>query len=511
MYGDPPVPFTLNLEPDESLLLVSGPNAGGKTVLLKSIGLLSAMAQSGIVPPVADGTVLPCFSDFFAVIGDEQSIDASLSTFSAHLVNLRQILETAGGRSLVLVDELGSHTDPEEGAALAAVVLERLVGQTGLTVATTHLGALKALAGERPGIVNASMEFDSEEIRPTFRFRRDRPGRSYALQIADRLGMPPELLAAARDRLSDLDRAMDELLADLESRQAELEALMRVAETREVELAREGEALAARRTLIERREAELERSARRAEEKYVRAARTRVEDAVGRLEEEYAVVLSELRSKTAEVPIARVRSADEELTAAKRAARSVVERAVREAGNRPETAREAEALPALAPGVKIRIRGLNRVATVEEVRGDRVTLDAEGLRLTVPATELEAIERLDETTGEDRVAGGPETGRRASTAEVRPVIHARAEVDLRGLRVDEVEPALLPAIDAAIVADLPALRIIHGKGTGAVRAEVKALLEGDERIPNHRPGGPGEGGEGVTVIEFASRRESGNG
>ncbi len=508
--GKAPVPFTLNLEAGESLLLVSGPNAGGKTVLLKSIGLLSVMSQSGIVPPVGAGTVLPCFADFFAVIGDEQSIDASLSTFSAHLGNLRDILDAAGARSLVLVDEIGSHTDPEEGAALAAVVLERLLDQAGLTVATTHLGALKALASEHSGVVNASLQFDSEELRPTFQCRRDRPGRSYALQIAERLGMPPDLVADARARLSDLDRAMEELLADLESREAELEVLTRAARAREGALAEEEQALLDRRTSIERREAQLERTARSAEEKYVRAARRRIEDAVERLEADYATALSRLRSHDVETSPEETRQSDKELAAAKRAARSVVERAIREASGRTAPVREAEDLPELEAGVRVRVRGLDRVATIEEVRGDRVILAAEGLRLTVPATELEAIEFDEDMTSEDRRPGGAETGPRASSGEARPAIQARAEVDLRGLRVDEVEPVLLPAIDAAIVADLPALRIIHGKGTGAVRAEVQALLDNDRRIPNYRLGGPGEGGEGVTVVEFANRTESGN-
>jgi DNA mismatch repair protein MutS2 len=196
--GDAVVPFDLALDQGERTLLVSGPNTGGKTVLLKAVGLLSALTQAGIIPPVGPGTCLPVFTDMFADIGDEQSIAASLSTFSAHLRNLRELLEHADADSLALIDEIGSGTDPVEGSALAEAVLRELTRRGALTVATTHLGQLKLLASEQPGVVNASLQFDAAALQPTYRLQKGIPGRSYGLAIARRLGFPPALLAQAK-------------------------------------------------------------------------------------------------------------------------------------------------------------------------------------------------------------------------------------------------------------------------------------------------------------------------
>ena len=191
LRGDAPViPFDLEMGPGERTLLVSGPNTGGKSVFLKAMGLLTLLARSGVVPPVGKGTVLPGVSRVFADIGDEQSIAESLSTFSAHLTTMREIREEADASALVLMDELGTGTDPEEGAALAQAILETLTARGCLTLATSHLGALKLLDTEGSGIVNASMQFDAEAMAPTYRLEKGRPGRSYGLAIARRLGRP---------------------------------------------------------------------------------------------------------------------------------------------------------------------------------------------------------------------------------------------------------------------------------------------------------------------------------
>ncbi|HEX5869326.1 MAG TPA: hypothetical protein VFY65_02860, partial [Longimicrobium sp.] len=195
------VPFDLRMDRGERTLLISGPNTGGKTVLLKAIGLISLLAQSGVVPPVGPGTRLPVFHDVFADVGDEQSIEASLSTFSAHLKNLREVLDGADWRSLVLTDEIGSGTDPQEGAALARAVLVELTRRSCFTVATTHLGQLKLLATEERGIINASLQFDAERLQPTYRLLKGIPGRSYGLAIARRLGLEPRLLEEAEATL----------------------------------------------------------------------------------------------------------------------------------------------------------------------------------------------------------------------------------------------------------------------------------------------------------------------
>src|SRR6059036_102857 len=217
------IPFDLDLHPDEFTILVSGPNTGGKTVLIKAVGLLALLAQSGIVPPIGPHSSLPVFTEVFADIGDRQSIAASLSTFSAHVAALREILEGAGPGSLVLLDEIGSGTDPAEGGALAAATLKTLTRRRAITLATTHLGALKQLAAETVGIVNASLQFDAETLTPTYRLLKGVPGRSYGLAIARRLGISPDVLAEAERAVPDAERTLDRLLAAVEGRNRALE------------------------------------------------------------------------------------------------------------------------------------------------------------------------------------------------------------------------------------------------------------------------------------------------
>ena len=479
------VPFDLRLDDDERVLLVSGPNAGGKTVLLKALGLHSAMAQSGVLPPVGAGSRLPFFDGYFAIIGDEQSIDASLSTFSAQVETLTEILEQAGPSSLVLLDEVGSHTDPAEGAALASASLLRLAGQAGLTVATSHLGALKALAGEDARVVNASLEFDSERLRPTYRLRRDRPGRSYAFEIAERLGVPASVIREARARLEESERRMESVLGELEDEEEELERRLAEVAARAEELERREAALEERAEELERRESEVEREARERAERYLLDARTEVEEAIERLEERYR----EAASSEAE----RAEAASE--------ARGAVEEAVRKSREampeRPD--REPPEPPDLEPGDRVRIRSLDREGEVQELRGDRVTVAAGGVRLTLPPHDLERLKGA----GDEESAGSPrEPGDATRGEERRPSLETSSEVHLRGLRVDEVERELMPRLDAAIVADLPRFRIVHGKGSGALRERVRELLEADPRVARFRSGEPAEGGSGVTVVEF---------
>jgi DNA mismatch repair protein MutS2 len=494
------VPFDLSLAEEERLLLVSGPNAGGKTVLLKAIGLLSAMAQSGIAPPVGRGTRLPVFRGFHAVIGDEQSIEASLSTFSARMVNLKTILQEVDAHSLVLIDEVGGATDPAEGSALASAILARLVDRAALTVATTHLGDLKALAGETPSIVNGSLQFDAEALRPTFILARDRPGRSYALEIAERLGLPADVLAEARTRMTESTKSLDSLLADLEKREAELDGLVASARRRAADLERRTSELSTREESLLERDRELERVARKAEEKYLHEARRRVEEAIADMKERYDLAIARAGST------AQVEEPDEgPVRDAASAARSEVERALREARLRTssESRPTAAQIEDIRAGDRVRVRGSDRSGIVEEVRGDRIVVRAEGLRLKLPVSEVELAPEAESSSSSGRV---PES-QAGFQAEFHPEIQARPEVDLRGLRVEEVAAALTPALDAAIFADLPRLRIIHGKGTGALRKYVSELLQADGRVPGFRPGEFEEGGSGVTVVEFETGQQ----
>jgi len=483
--GAPVVAFALTLEPAERTMLVSGPNTGGKTVLLKAIGLISLMAQAGVIPPVGPGTRLPVFRDVFADIGDEQSIEASLSTFSAHLANQREIMEHADARSLVLIDEIGSGTDPAEGAALAQAILVELTGRAALTVATTHLGALKRLAGQFAGVVNASLQFDSAKLQPTYRLVKGVPGRSYGLAIARRLGFPEELIRAAEAALPQGERDANELLEELETKERRLtEELHRAEAARRETIAKLEQTKAL--------EAELEKQRRNAEREAHRRAREMLLDARREVDE----AVRELRAAAS---LAR-EHADADETA--RRARAAVERAARAHAESEQAAGEPRPRGRgragdIEVGDRVRVVATGSAGTVVEVRDGRATVDIGGLRMQLDAGALVPMEE-----GEARALERKATRAGGGAGWSAPEPEAVTEIDLRGLRADEVRSRLEPAIDAAMRADLPFLRIIHGKGTGALREVVAEMLTNDPRVRSWRIGELGEGGTGVTVAEL---------
>jgi DNA mismatch repair protein MutS2 len=474
------VPFDLRMEPGERTLLVSGPNTGGKTVLLKAIGLIVALTQAGVIPPVGQGTKLPLFSDIFADIGDEQSIEASLSTFSAHLKNLREIMESADARSLALIDEMGSGTDPAEGGALADAILRTLTGRGTRTIATTHLGQLKQIAAEEEGVVNASLQFDAVELRPTYRLLKGVPGRSYGLAIARRLGLPQSLLARAEAALPDEERATSQLLTELEEKDRLLGAAL-------ADAANEAARARALNEELQQREAALRRREREAE----RRVRQQARDILLNAREEVEAAIRDLRAAAAAQPSGgQAPDLDE---AARQARRRVEVRARREAERMPREEQPGPAEPDLREGTHVRIAASGLQGVVVELRDERATVEVGGLRMQVPTAGL-------------AVAAAPTSTRqrpRPQSSWTGPDLHASSEVDLRGLRAEEMAAQLNPALDAAVQAALPSLRIIHGKGTGALREAVTEILSADRRVKSFRPGGVGEGGAGVTVAELA--------
>lgn len=445
------VPFDLELEAAEFVLVVSGPNTGGKTVLLKAVGLINALVQAGVVPPVGEGCELPVYDTIVADIGDHQSIAANLSTFSAHLAAVRRALEAAGPGTLVLLDEIGSGTDPVEGAALAGAVLQTLVARESRVVATTHLGDLKQLAVETPGIVNASLAFDGANLTPTYELVKGVPGRSYGLVIAQRLGLEPEVIRMAEARRPSAERSLEALLADVEqraaglaAREAEATARVQVVEVREARLERRETTVEETERTIRERQATLEREGREQARRMLLEARKRVEEALG-----------------------------------------VARAAVSEA-----TAKEARRLVE---------EGISQEAV--EIRRLQDELARKGWRVKTRPGETPPV-RVEHRGGL-RTVSSPVRSVAPSATSPSPVPGAVAEVDLRGMTGDEARDAVMRAVDAAVLADLPVVRLIHGKGTGVLRRVVDETLKADGRVATYRLAPPREGGTGATIAELA--------
>ncbi|MEO8579982.1 MAG: endonuclease MutS2 [Gemmatimonadales bacterium] len=470
------IPFDLEMLPNERTLLISGPNTGGKTVLLKALGLFSALVQSGIPAPVDTGSRIAIFDDIYADVGDEQSIFASLSTFSAHVKNLAEVLSSATEHSLVLIDELGSGTDPIEGAALGGAILEALTTRGTLSIATTHLGALKELATQVDGVVNASLQFDPVALAPTYRLTKGIPGRSYGISIARRLNLPGAVIARAEERIPTDERNVTALLGELEARQKALTAIEH--ETGEIaeDTKQRAERVEERERNVREREREVERASRKEARQYLLEARAEVERTIREL-----------------------KSASEHGEEAARDARKRVETLANEQGRELDRLeRETDSSPARQSNAEVSIGDFVEVETlggrrgrVVEMRDGEAVVAVGGMKLAVPRGSL-------------RVSAA-ESAAAEVAVPVRgdlPDVHVPTEIDLRGLRVGEIDDIVMHAVDAAIRADLKTLRIIHGKGTGALRERVTEMLRKESRVTNFRLGAWSEGGAGVTVVEL---------
>ena len=461
-------------------LVVTGPNTGGKTVSLKTLGLLALMHQAGLRVPAADGARLPVFQRVMADIGDEQSIAQSLSTFSSHLRNIVRFVADAGPGSLVLLDEVGAGTDPTEGSALAMAVVARLLDAGAMVAATTHYAELKTFATEHPGVTNAAVEFDVATLRPTYRLTIGLPGKSQAFAIAERLGLPAEILANARDRISAEHASMEETLAE-------------IARAHEAQGAALDEATAERQAAA----AELERArtgvarARREAGELLSDARRAADDMLARAEREVADVRRELTRQRNLGP-RRATPAPEALEDLSRRTRRV--RDEQPPAEIEPDARERAPQPRV--GLYGRSQTLGSVGRIVEISGrtGRVTLETDGARLVVPADDVEVVpEPISGPTPRDLEA---EEMRRRAAARVSPTL------DLHGERVEAALERLHAYLDDALLGGLDSVVIVHGIGTGALRRAVREALAEHPRVRAVRGGRRDEGGEGATVAEL---------
>jgi DNA mismatch repair protein MutS2 len=473
-------------------LIVTGPNTGGKTVSLKTLGLLTLMHQAGLRVPAADGARLPVFTRVMADIGDEQSIAQSLSTFSSHLRNVVRFVAAARPGTLVLLDEVGAGTDPTEGSALAMAIVERLLAAGATVAATTHYAELKAFAQEHPLVSNASVAFDVATLRPTYRLEIGLPGKSQAFAIAERLGLAREILDDARSRLAAEHVSMEEALSAIarteEARSAELDLarVEREAALAERELARTGVSRARREA------ATVLTDARRAADELL----ARAEREVAELRRELTRQRNLAGSRERSAPTATAAAFDE-LTA--RAARARSEAAGADAEERsPDDDGPAPAGDAPQPRVGLwgRSRTLGSVGRIVEISGrtGRVTLETDDARLVVPADDVEVVPEPIRGPA-PRDAAADELRRRAAST-IAP------RLDLRGERVEAAIEQLTAYLDQALLAGLEEAVIVHGAGTGALRRAIREFLAEHPRVRGTRPGRREEGGDGTTVAQL---------
>lgn len=490
------VPTNIWLGGSFRVLLITGPNTGGKTVALKTTGLLALMAQSGLHIPAGDRSRLPIFQHIFADIGDEQSIEQSLSTFSSHMTHIIDILRALDrmaatpsksheiSKALVLFDELGAGTDPTEGAALARAIIERILDSGALCIGTTHYAELKVYAHNAPGVVNGSVEFDQETLRPTYKLEIGLPGRSNALAIASRLGLHENIIERARSFLSAENEQVEDLLASI--------ARERESATTEHQQARTlREAAEQTRQQLQQELDQLEHE----RERRIEAFERELDNELKSVRQE----LRRLREDTRSVSLTRewMQQAEERLKtigeATERQRRERQQRQQRQAPPQPQGPRSLEV------GDRVLVRSVNlqgEILSIDQAAGE-AEVQVGGFRMTVDLRELQRVKGHDNTP---KAQQAPAPAR--ITSAPRDV---SMQLDMRGMRAADIEALLDRYLNDAYLADLSEVRLVHGKGTGTLRKIVRDMLSSHPLIASYSGGVDGEGGEGVTVAKLQRR------
>ncbi|MBY9080508.1 endonuclease MutS2 [Paenibacillus sp. HN-1] len=472
------VPLDVEIGNQYSTILVTGPNTGGKTVTLKTIGLLSLMSMSGLFIPAEEGSQMCVFDAIYADIGDEQSIEQSLSTFSSHMTNIISILKRMTPKSLVLLDEVGAGTDPAEGSALAIAILEHIHRTGSRMVATTHYSELKAYAYERKGVINASMEFDVQSLRPTYRLLVGVPGRSNAFAIAERLGLPGNILEHARGEVKEEDLRVEHMIASLEENRLGAENERERAES----LRKEAEEFRSRQ------QRELERLEGQ-RDKWLEKAEKDADAIVDKARKEAEQIIADLR-----------RLAMEEGASVKEHKLIEARRRLDEAQPAPrkkETARSGKAKAArqIGPGDEVAVHSLNQKGHVVELSGSKEAVVQLGImKMKVSLDDLELLSVAK--------PAAPKPIRQATTVKRTRDDNIRSELDLRGANLEEALIETDRFLDEAFLGNLGQIYIIHGKGTGILRSGIQEYLRKHRHVKSYRLGNYNEGGAGVTVAEL---------
>jgi len=465
------VPLSVILGKDYSTLIITGPNAGGKTVALKTVGLLTLMALSGLHIPAMPYSEISVFKRVYADIGDEQSIEMSLSTFSSHMLHIKEAVENADSESLILFDELGGGTDPKEGVALGEAIIDQLVKKDAKAIITTHHGVLKMLASEYPQIRNASMQFDQETLTPTYRFQIGYPGSSYAIQIAQRLGLPEEIIQKAQVILGSEERDLGKLLEGLET------DLKKVRENRQAmdEQKKVTEELMSlyrdRMKKLEEREKELKTTALRESKLMVESTKAEIERLV-----------AQIRKTQAQKEV--VKEAHHVLEEKKVSLSQELEKFEQKVARKLGIVQVGDSVWIEPLGIKGEVISRNEQTKIFKVLVGNLTYDVEEKKLT-------EIEDTEKVATEQEYVGTPYT-----LPQVSP------EIDLRGLLSEEAFNVVDKYLDNAYLAGLTSVSIIHGKGTGALRKKIGEFLTHHHRVEQIRLGEWDEGGSGVTIVKL---------
>ena len=483
---DKVVPIDITLGDKYSMLLVTGPNTGGKTVTMKTLGLLVLMAQSGLFLPAESGSEIAVYGNVYADIGDEQSIEQSLSTFSAHMTHLVEILDQVEPEDLLLLDELGAGTDPEEGAALAMSILERLLTIKASVVATTHYSELKTFAFSREGIENACVEFDVATLRPTYRLLIGIPGASNAFAISRRLGLSESLIIRAKQLIQADHAQFEQVINQLEKEKMLYEQMNADIETR-LRRAEQMEAKAeAMRVELNQKKADI-----------IRKAKDEGAVLVRRMRRESEAVIKELKEQFNDQGIQKRQAAIQD-------ARARIEEAagkVRQGIVSVKAYRKNVDIKTLEPGDIVYVTKLDQKGTVLSVKGKELEVQLGSMKMNVKARDCKFVDKAQKEKPSAAMQGGNRSGRKGNSF-MGKTQEAHRDIDIRGMMVDEAEVTLGKFIDDSVMAGLSQILIIHGKGTGALRKGVHSYLKRHRNVANLNFADMSEGGTGATLVEL---------
>ncbi|MEP7118963.1 MAG: endonuclease MutS2 [Acidobacteriota bacterium] len=491
-----PVPVDIQLLPPARVLLITGPNTGGKTVALKTTGLLVLMAQAGLHIPAAKGSTLPVFRSVFADIGDEQSISASLSTFSSHITNIAAIDRALQVPALVLLDEVGTGTDPAEGGALATAIIQHLMHKGALVFATTHYDALKAWGTATDGVATAAFAFDPHTFAPSYRLIYGAPGRSLAIEISQRLGLPASVIAASRGFLSDDRKRLDAHLERVDAQARALDTERRKLERERSGLVEQNLALRQRESAVAEREGRLAKRVNEKLDDRLRQARQEIDDVVAKLKTRSDTLIEQAAARAQRTTISTG-----EAGAARTDAAAAVGKIIEGLRHPASPAAPAHATMPVAVGARVSVAGMGLEGVVVTLDGQRAEIDVRGKRMRAKVKDLRVISGAPSAAAK-QAEGGGDRNRVRVNIDLQPREGLLSELNVIGCTVDQAVDRVAKFLDDALVTDVREIRIVHGHGTGSLRRGLETFLKDHPLVAKIAPAPPNQGGGGATVVEL---------